>query len=152
MQRIVKASINERRQIFQTVAAKMHISQEMVEKDFWVCRTLQNIFQNENLRKILRFKGGTSLSKVFHLIQRFSEDIDLILDWRCVTDENPLLSRSNTKQDNFNKNIQEISGKYISGILLQMIAVVIDSECSIKPDERDNHVLLLEYPKTFSAR
>lgn len=36
------------------------------------------------------FKGGTSLSKVFNLIGRFSEDIDLILDWRLVSKENPL--------------------------------------------------------------
>jgi len=151
MQRIIKASSNERQQIFQTAATQMHISPEMVEKDFWVCRTLQNVFQDEKLRKILRFKGGTSLSKVFHLIQRFSEDIDLILDWRCVTDENPLLSRSNTKQDSFNKSIQENSGKYISENLRTMISAVIDPECSIKTDERDNHVLLLEYPKTFSA-
>ena len=151
MDKIANASPQERQYVFQTTAAAMRIATEMIEKDFWVCRALQKMFQNETLRKILRFKGGTSLSKVFHLIQRFSEDVDLILDWRCITDENPLLSRSNTKQDNFNKAIQEKSGKYISGELRSMINAAMDGECSVVPDEGDEHVLLLKYPITFTS-
>ena len=80
MDRIVNASPLERQYVFQTTAAAMRIAPEMIEKDFWVCRALQKMFHDETLRKILRFKGGTSLSKVFRLIQRFSEDVDLILD------------------------------------------------------------------------
>ena len=82
MDRIAKASPTERKNVFQTTAGAMCIAPEMIEKDFWVCRALQKMFRDELLRKILRFKGGTSLSKVFHLIRRFSEDVDLILDWR----------------------------------------------------------------------
>ena len=50
-------------------------------------------------------RGGTSLSKAFHLISRFSEDIDLILDWRVLGygKDEPWEKRSNTKQDAFNK-------------------------------------------------
>ena len=128
MDRIVNASPQERQYVFQTTAAALRIAPEMIEKDFWVCRALQKMFRDELLRKILRFKGGTSLSKVFRLIQRFSEDVDLILDWRCVTDENPLLARSNTKQDNFNKAIQEKSGKFISGKLRSLIDAAMDGE------------------------
>jgi predicted nucleotidyltransferase component of viral defense system len=115
MNRIVDATHKERKMVFETAAAKLKIPVDMIEKDFWVCWILKKIFANPNLAKILRFKGGTSLSKVFHLIKRFSEDIDLILDWRCVTSENPLEKRSNSKQDLFNKDIQNISGeaKYI---------------------------------------
>ena len=151
MDRIVKASSQERKNVFQTAAANMRIAPEMIEKDFWVCRSLQKMFQDETLRKILRFKGGTSLSKVFRLIQRFSEDVDLILDWRCVSDENPMLSRSNTKQDTFNKAMQEKSGKFISGELRSMIASTMGDECSVVPDENDKHVLLLNYPVTFTS-
>ena len=151
MDKIANASPQERQYVFQTTAAAMRIAPEMIEKDFWVCRALQKMFHDETLRKILRFKGGTSLSKVFRLIQRFSEDVDLILDWRCVTDENPLLARSNTKQDNFNKAIQEKSGKYISGELRSMIDAAMDGECSVVPDEGDEHVLLLKYPITFTS-
>ena len=151
MDRIINASPEERQRVFQTAAAALRIAPEMVEKDFWVCRILQKLFQYENLRKILRFKGGTSLSKVFHLIRRFSEDIDLILDWRCVTDEDPLLPRSNTKQDSFNKSVQENSGRYITGKLRAMIDTAMDGECSVVVDDSDDHVLLLQYPLTFRS-
>ena len=151
MEKIINASPEERQYIFQTAAAALHIAPEMVEKDFWVCRILQKLFQEEALRKILRFKGGTSLSKVFRLIQRFSEDIDLILDWRCVTGEDPLRSRSNTKQDDFNKSVQESSGKFISGDLWAMVAAALGGECSVVSDANDDHVLLLEYPLSFRS-
>ena len=151
MDRIAKASPTERKNVFQTTARAMCIAPEMIEKDFWVCRALQKMFRDETLRRILRFKGGTSLSKVFRLIRRFSEDVDLILDWRCVTDENPLLARSNTKQDSFNKAIQEKSGKYISRDLRSMIDAAMNGECSVVPDEDDDHVLLLNYPITFAS-
>lgn len=53
------------------------------------------------------FKGGTSLSKSYHVIERFSEDIDLILDWRKLTqDSNPWDERSKTKQDLYYKKME----------------------------------------------
>ena len=91
----------------------------MIEKDFWVCWVLSRIFQDSELRHFLRFKGGTSLSKVFHVVERFSEDIDLILDWRLVTSEDPMITRTNAQQDKFNKQIQNISASYIGTILLE---------------------------------
>ena len=151
MDRFIQASTEERQRVFQTAAAALRFAPEMVEKDFWVCRTLQKLFRDAKLRKILRFKGGTSLSKVFHLIRRFSEDVDLILDWRCVTNEDPLLQRSNTKQDSFNKSVQENSGRYITGELRAMIDAAMGGECSVVADDSDDHVLLLQYPQTFTA-
>ena len=73
MNRIVKTSDKERKMIFETAASKLKIPVEMIEKDFWVCWTLNKLFSNKHLASILRFKGGTSLSKVFHLIKRFSD-------------------------------------------------------------------------------
>jgi hypothetical protein len=49
----------------------------IIEKDFWVCWLLGHIFATPQLGAECVFKGGTSLSKVFHAINRFSEDIDL---------------------------------------------------------------------------
>ena len=49
----------------------------IVEKDYWVCWLLGKIFADPRWEPHLVFKGGTSLSKVFNAIQRFSEDIDL---------------------------------------------------------------------------
>ena len=54
----------------------------VVEKDFWVCWVLSRLFGDPLLKQHIVFKGGTSLSKVFGIIERFSEDIDLVLDWR----------------------------------------------------------------------
>ncbi|WP_246799540.1 nucleotidyl transferase AbiEii/AbiGii toxin family protein [Bradyrhizobium sp. CCBAU 51753] len=45
--------------------------------DFWVCRTLDALYNRAGIKERLLFKGGTSLSKAFDLIQRFSEDIDI---------------------------------------------------------------------------
>ena len=58
-----------------------------------------------SMERLHHFKGGTSLSKAFNLISRFSEDIDLILDWRVLGYGilEPWEKRSNTKQDAFNK-------------------------------------------------
>jgi predicted nucleotidyltransferase component of viral defense system len=63
--------------IIREVAARRDISAVMVEKDFWVSWTLAVLFAHPEFREQLVFKGGTSLSKVFGVIERFSEDIDL---------------------------------------------------------------------------
>lgn len=53
----------------------------IIEKDFWVCWILKQLFSIEALSGRLLFKGGTSLSKIFHAINWFSEDIDLAVDY-----------------------------------------------------------------------
>ncbi len=63
--------------IIREVAAQRGVSAVMVEKDFWVSWTLAVLFAHPEFAEQLVFKGGTSLSKVFGVIQRFSEDIDL---------------------------------------------------------------------------
>jgi hypothetical protein len=65
--------------IFNAIAADKRMTPFAVEKDWWVSRTLHIIFQMD-IAKHLVFKGGTSLSKAWKLINRFSEDIDLAID------------------------------------------------------------------------
>ena len=67
---------HERRLYFEQAAARRGLSAVVLEKDFWVCWLLGVLFRSE-FRDRLVFKGGTSLSKVFRVIERFSEDIDL---------------------------------------------------------------------------
>ena len=55
----------------------MGLPPHVIEKDFWVCWTLKRLFSLESLKENLLFKGGTSLSKAYRLIRRFSEDIDI---------------------------------------------------------------------------
>lgn len=65
--------------IFNAIAADKGMKPFAVEKDWWVSRTLEIIFQMD-ISHYLLFKGGTSLSKAWKLVNRFSEDIDLAID------------------------------------------------------------------------
>ncbi|MHB8252735.1 MAG: nucleotidyl transferase AbiEii/AbiGii toxin family protein [Acidiferrobacter sp.] len=114
MESVARLSSVERRELFVETAALTHMSPAIVEKDFWVCWTLGRLFAHPDLSRLLMFKGGTSLSKVLNLIERFSEDIDLILDWRVlVGEDDPLAARSHTKQEAWNKAIDAKAADYI---------------------------------------
>ncbi|MFK5968991.1 MAG: nucleotidyl transferase AbiEii/AbiGii toxin family protein, partial [Candidatus Marithrix sp.] len=71
---------NEQRISFEKTAERLGIDRTIVEKDFWVCLILQQLFSlPEEICSELTFKGGTSLSKGYKAINRFSEDIDISL-------------------------------------------------------------------------
>lgn len=103
MDRIARASTGERRLVFEAAAQRMALAPAVVEKDFWVCYTLDHLFHRSGFAESMVFKGGTSLSKAFGLIERFSEDIDLILDWRLLGygEDEPWEPRSNSAQERF---------------------------------------------------
>ncbi|MCC5927870.1 MAG: nucleotidyl transferase AbiEii/AbiGii toxin family protein [Cyclobacteriaceae bacterium] len=69
----------EKAAIFTEIATQKGIKPFAVEKDWWVSRTIEIIFKMP-IAEHLVFKGGTSLSKAWKLINRFSEDIDLAID------------------------------------------------------------------------
>ena len=122
MESVALLSAAQRAELFKETAARKGMTPAIVEKDFWVCWTLGRLFAHPELSPLLMFKGGTSLSKVFNLIERFSEDIDLILDWRVVIGEDdPLAERSATKQELLNKTIEAKAVDYIGGEMLAMI-------------------------------
>ena len=89
MDRIARASTDERRLVFEAAARRMALAPAVVEKDFWVCYTLDHLFHRSGFAESMVFKGGTSLSKAFGLIERFSEDIDLILAGRPLARRAP---------------------------------------------------------------
>lgn len=84
MYSIARLPEDERRILFRNTAQKMGMNEAIIEKDFWVCLTLDYLFHRCEWKDVFTFKGGTSLSKCYGLITRFSEDIDLILDWRAI--------------------------------------------------------------------
>lgn len=73
-------SERERRNLCQETGAAIGIEASSVEKDFWICWILRELFALPDLGRHLTFKGGTSLSKGWKLIERFSEDIDVVVD------------------------------------------------------------------------
>ena len=70
---------DEKHIIFNQLAAKLKIHPASIEKDWWVVRTLELILTMD-VSEFIVFKGGTSLSKAWNIIERFSEDVDLALD------------------------------------------------------------------------
>ena len=121
MEKIAKLSEIEREEIFRNTAQRMKVHPAIIEKDFWVCYILNYLFKKSKWSKAFVFKGGTSLSKAYNLIQRFSEDIDLILDWRLLGYGNsePWNDRTNTKQDLFNKEANERAFEFLKDVLLK---------------------------------
>ena len=100
MKEIADLNAQDRSELFNETARIKGIIPAAVEKDFWICWVLMRIYTHPRLSELLRFKGGTSLSKCFGVIERFSEDIDLILDWKALTQTDPTQERSNTQQSN----------------------------------------------------
>lgn len=80
MDSFLKLPAAERKLVFEETAKRYDVRNFIViEKDFWVCWTLKQIFGHTQLAPHLTFKGGTSLSKAYQIIDRFSEDIDLTI-------------------------------------------------------------------------
>lgn len=92
-------------QVLDQVAAATGLPAFVVEKDWWVCVVLKAIFQSKYAESII-FKGGTSLSKAYQIIERFSEDIDLIIDRHLLGFEE-LNSKSQIKK------LRKASGGFI---------------------------------------
>lgn len=150
MDKVAGLSATERSELFSETAARRGMSPAIVEKDFWVTWTLDKLFAHPELSRLLMFKGGTSLSKVFGLIERFSEDIDLILDWTVLTGENPLAERSKGKQQRLNQEIDERGQEYIATEMLRQVIECIAPVCTCGVDAADHHVLNIRYPGAFA--
>ncbi len=67
----------ERLELLDAASQQRGLAPAILEKDYWVCKTLDALFALPELGSHLVFKGGTSLSKVYGLIDRFSEDVDV---------------------------------------------------------------------------
>src|ERR1039457_5297092 len=80
MDTVLQLTSKQRVELFESAALKTGMDAAILEKDFWVCWTLKELFHLPEIGAHLIFKGGTSLSKVFKVIERFSEDIDVSID------------------------------------------------------------------------
>jgi hypothetical protein len=150
MDRVARLPAAERSALFSETAAGRGTTPAVIEKDFWVTWVLDGLFRNPELARLLMFKGGTSLSKVYRLIERFSEDIDLILDWRVLSGEDPLAARSGSSQDRLNEAINEQARGYIGGALLDRVSMALGGMCRCAIDSTDPHVINVRYPAAFS--
>ncbi len=149
MDRVARLSAQERSELFSETATQKDTMPAIVEKDFWVTWVLNRLFGESDLARLLMFKGGTSLSKVYNLIERFSEDIDLVLDWRVLGVDDPWAERSKTKQAQLNATINEQAQKYIGGELLRLVKAALDGVCGCRVEVDDPFVININYPSAF---
>ena len=133
------------------------VSPAVVEKDFWVCWVLKQIFADPDVGPQFTFKGGTSLAKVYELIERFSEDIDLILDWRVLgfglgLDDPYQDFASNTRRDRFNKRMNRRAAEYITDRLLEDFTRLFAhvNDLTVRVDHNDSQAINVAYPAAFS--
>ena len=156
MDRIARASADERRMVFEATAQRMALAPAVVEKDFWVCYTLDHLFHKSGFGESMVFKGGTSLSKAFGLIERFSEDIDLILDWRLLgygIDE-PWGPRSNSAQERFKIDSIERTNTFLADVfapkLKDSFSESLGSEASVRCGDEEETVYF-DYPRSYES-
>ena len=156
MRDIAKLPSNDRRALFTNTANQTGLTVAIIEKDFWVCWVLDYLFNRSKWKNELAFKGGTSLTKAYNLIERFSEDIDLVLDWRTLnySSNEPWESRSNTKQDRFNKEANEKAVIFLKDVFAPNLQDDFNDELGadirVEPDETDGQTILFSYPQEFS--
>ena len=155
MKNIARLPKEERLILFRNTAANCGLSEGIVEKDFWVCWTLDYLFHQSPWTKHLAFKGGTSLSKSFDLIHRFSEDIDLILDWRLLesAQKDPWAQRSKNQQDKLNKALNAetevfLREQFVPRLQEDFAQLLVD-EFQIEVDEHETQTVNFTYPKLF---
>lgn len=152
---LMKQPEEQLRILFRNTAQKTGLHEAIVEKDFWVCLTLDYLFHNCPWKEAFTFKGGTSLSKCYGLIKRFSEDIDLILDWRILGYglNEPWEQRSNTKQNVFNKDANRRAEAFLSEKLLPVLREdmgrILGKEAQFYILPEDPQTICFQYPKVF---
>lgn len=165
MRAFARRTTAERAAVFEETAARRRIGRAaIVEKDFWVCWSLDHLYGVSGLSPVggssdgpaLLFKGGTSLSKVYGLIDRFSEDVDLTVD------RNLLISASGDPDE------PEISGReqkrrieivvnqcvsYVRDVVLPFLNSVLGEigETKATLDDTDLQSIRCQYPRALSG-
>lgn len=156
MLNLAKRSNQDRAAIFTSTALKIGMNEAIVEKDFWVCWMLEILFHHSEYADFLSFKGGTSLSKGYGIIERFSEDIDLILDWRVLGYgiKEPWQSRSISAQLRFNDEMNNKTAEFLSDALMPHLYSVVKEQGieggSFYIDKKDQLTIRFVYPQLYS--
>jgi hypothetical protein len=156
---ILRADIETRESLFSTTAQRIGTTPQNTEKDFWVCWALDALFNGRKSGPRLLFKGGTSLSKGFGLIQRFSEDVDVTVfrdDLGQDYSFDQLAEMSGNKRARALNEIKSACEAYINGELQeQLTAIAADvaartalprNQLAVERNSADSQSLLIRYP------
>jgi hypothetical protein len=153
----------EKRGYFEIASDKAgNMGEHILEKDFWVCWTLKRLFELPSLKGHVIFKGGTSLSKVFHVIERFSEDIDISLSKDLLGfggDKDPEKAGGSKKRAQAIDELALACREYVTTELHASLKGTIETalkttsgwSLEIDPADPDGQTLLFEYPAATEA-
>jgi hypothetical protein len=164
---ILLSSAKDRRDLYVSTARRLGTSEQNVEKDFWVCWTLDALFNGlpAGGPRFL-FKGGTSLSKGFGLIERFSEDIDITVfrdDIGHAVSIAELESLSGKKRRTKLDEIRAACQTYIKGELHRQLGTIVARELEsinrssgeqrllVDEEDPDGQSLIFSYPSVMTA-
>lgn len=160
MDEFARRPADDRRAFIEEAANRRDLTPVIVEKDFWVCWTLRRLTTAPELRDQITFKGGTSLSKAYGIIERFSEDIDLTIRRSAPVIDKvapPMEDGIGTKErDRRIKALKAAAQTYVHKIAMPALTDTIARELGAKegwsveidPEDPDQQTLLFNYPRT----
>ena len=145
-------SLEDRSDILLAHAANSGRSAQILEKDVWVCWVLDALFTMPGALS-MAFKGGTSLSKVYNAIDRFSEDVDITLDYRQLDDSvDPFAeSTSRKQQDHLSKHLRELVAVHITEKIAPYFIARLASEFGFESEavRADDENVWINYPSAL---
>lgn len=163
MDRFAQLPATERQIYFQQGGTQRNLAPWVMEKDFWVCWTLDKLFSLPEISDSLTFKGGTSLSKVYKLIDRFSEDIDVSIDRSHLGfggSQSPERAESGKETTRRLEGLSAACQQFISERLLGQLresmqrSLVTNEPWSLEldPDDPDQQTILFRYPNADASQ
>lgn len=163
MDNVARLPAEDRAALFGETGAARGVADTIIEKDFWVCWSLRRLFGLEKgSTATLVFKGGTSLSKAFGAIQRFSEDIDLSFDRAelgYTGDRDPEKDGISRKQavrlidDLFGDVERHIAEQLLPALraaIVEQLGEPADSAWSLEIDAGDAQTVNFHYPTALA--
>ncbi len=162
MDAFLKFTDEQRRRVCEVAGTAIGLDAPSIEKDFWVCFTLRELFALPESGPHLTFKGGTSLSKCWALIERFSEDIDIVIDRAFLGfggGQGPETAPSHKKRDErlaalkaaCQTHIRDIMAPALARRFSENLPAGMSWKLTQDPSEHDGQTLLFEYPRMFTS-
>ncbi|MBF0107467.1 MAG: nucleotidyl transferase AbiEii/AbiGii toxin family protein [Deltaproteobacteria bacterium] len=159
MTNIVSMTSDQKQKLFTRAALTTGMSPIVIEKDYWVVWALWRLFEQKDLRPYLTFKGGTSLSKIYNVIKRFSEDIDISIEkgfFGFGGENAPEHASSRKKRSVVLENLSTACSKYIKTDLLELLIRDFEKHLGnrqgwnlrIDTADPDQQTILFDYPTT----
>jgi len=149
-ERFLRLDREERAEILEGTASKLGRLPVLLEKDVWVCWTLARLFTLPD-QPPMAFKGGTSLSKIYSAISRFSEDLDVTLDCRALVPAfdpfSPGVSKSAVKKHR--ERLEAAMADHVRGVIAPTLLAAAKEEfpgaCEVVMKEGDHERIWLHY-------